>query len=428
MSVVTPLVALKAQVEVAGPGAVSHVDRVTNDIRLSSRSALQQQLGVGLLASKDSNSRSNTSPSVRSGEAVTLSVVARTVSAILDLSSGPVPKILGVEPLWPNPQRSDGGLLAAALSRAVVTSGLFYEAHLLQHVAGTRTLAQLALEPQAHLAAPVKTPGELPSANVAGQDLGPGDMAQRIAAALAMRSAESALPEVASASSDASAVERAVGIVGSRASQADAESTSKPLPVGVPGRVDSAHLAATYGVAGAREEGPAGASGLLGPEATAKTIGVDAGDGLRNSASGPLGIHPDSVLLVRQQLELLAVPVFRWGGEVWRGTPMDWEIRREPDERAALSETEVVQRTWTTRLAVLLPALKSVEVRLSLVGSALQVSLAASQNTTIDFLSDGHHDLSKRFGALGLQLTSLQIGSVAEHPAAQNGGDEGDVA
>ena len=45
---------------------------------------------------------------------------------------------------------------------------------------------------------------------------------------------------------------------------------------------------------------------------------------------------------------------------------------------------KALQRTWSTRLALTLPTLKDVEVRISLAGSALQVHLAASEGATRD--------------------------------------------
>ena len=43
------LVPLKPEVEIAGPGPVSEVEKITNDVRLPSRAAMQQQLGAGLV-------------------------------------------------------------------------------------------------------------------------------------------------------------------------------------------------------------------------------------------------------------------------------------------------------------------------------------------------------------------------------------------
>lgn len=301
------LVPLKGQIDIASPGAVTHVERVSNDIRLPSRAALQQQLGVALSGRGDS---SNTSESASAGGTVTLSAVARTVSAILDLPSGATPKIQGGEPLWPHLQPPDAHLLTATLVRTVATSGLFYESHLQQYAAGTRTLTQLEQEPQACL------------------------------------------------------------------------DTMGKMPLALPG------------------------AGSL--------------DVVRNNNPVANAIHPEAIALVRQQLDLLAVPVFRWGGEVWAGTPMDWEIHEERDESQAAADSEAAQRSWTTRLAMTLPTLGAVEVRLSLAGTTLQVHLAARENATLALLSDGGNELPQRFGALGLQLTGLQIGALALAPAAQD--------
>ena len=127
---------------------------------------------------------------------------------------------------------------------------------------------------------------------------------------------------------------------------------------------------------------------------------------------------------MRQQLELLATPVFRWGGEAWPGVPMDWEIREEEredhkEERQAAADNEAVPRTWSTRLALTLPTLRDVEVRISLAGTTLQVHLAARENATRDLLSEGRAELPKRLEELGLQLTGLQIGSLPAASTAQ---------
>ncbi|WP_280757404.1 flagellar hook-length control protein FliK [Polaromonas sp. CG_23.6] len=156
-----------------------------------------------------------------------------------------------------------------------------------------------------------------------------------------------------------------------------------------------------------------------GQDPGAKQGGTAATDAARSNAAGLAGIHPDAVALVRQQLELLAAPVFRWGGEAWPGVPMDWEIQEEARQPAA--DDEAAPRTWSTRVALTLPSLKEVEVRISLVGSALQVHMAASENTTRSRLAESRAELPERLQALGLQLTGLQIGTLSPHPAAKNG-------
>lgn len=298
------LLPLKSELEIASPGAVIQVKKVSNELHLQSRAALQQQLGVGLLKSGETGRGHGPA---RAGEAVTLSIAARAVSAILNSQAGATTKITGTEPLWPAAQSVQAPLLAEKLDSTVANSGLFYESHLVQYVAGTRTLAQLVQEPQVRLdAAP----------------LGAG---------------------AAVSTTDDSASDRA--------------------PV---------HVAEA--------------------------------------------IHPEAMALVRQQLELLTLPLFRWAGEVWPGTTMDWEIQEEPNERQTADDREAPARNWRTRLAMRLPALGAVDVRLTLAGNTLQVHLAAREPATVALLTDGGHALPLRFGALGLQLTELRIGALADAP------------
>lgn len=299
------LVPLKGQFDIAGPGVVTQVEQVANDVRLSSRAAQQQQLSAVSAGGADKGA---SAPAVKLGESVTLSAVARALTAILDPPTELTAKILGTQALWPQPQKPDGRQLAATLADTVAHSGLFYESHLRQFAAGERTLAQLAQEPQAHLG------------------------------------------------------------------KAAAASDSAPALV----------LAAASDAPASRD-----------------TVAA---------------IHPQAVPLVRQQLDLLALPLFRWSGEAWPGTPLEWEIQEEPKEPQGGADETAPQPTWTSRLALSLPTLGALEARLSLAGSALQLRLAAREPATVGLLSQAGSGLPPRLGALGLQLTGLQIGLLAQAP------------
>lgn len=376
------LVPLRSQLEVAGPEAVTKVEQVANDVRLPSRAALQQQLGVGLLARGGS---SQTFPSASPDGAVTLSAVARTVSAILDLPSGESLQIRGSEPLWPHLTPPVAQRLATTLEGAVAISGLFYESHLQQYAAGTRTLEQLAQEPQAHLQMPSTVAVEPPVANQADPGAAP------------TRSAVSSF-----------------------------DAALMPLPVGLAASLDPTNLAATYGSAGPHEAHHAPVLEMEGQAPDAEHSGPSSLDSFLNNHPAAAAIHPDAVALVRQQLELLALPVFRWGGEVFPGTPMDWEIREERDENRPATGSEETERTWATHLVITLPTLKVVEVRMSLAGATLQVHLAARENATVALLGDGGNELTNRLGGLGIKLTGLQVGELTAAPPSQNiGNDDG---
>ncbi|MFZ2388724.1 MAG: flagellar hook-length control protein FliK [Polaromonas sp.] len=411
------LVPLKPELEIAGPGAVTQVEKVTNDIRLPSRAALQQQLGVGLLKS---DQRGHLNAPARPGETVSLSLAARAVSAILDIQAGATAKIIGAEPLLPHsqpPQPPLPHLLSATLARTVANSGLFYESHLAQYAAGTRTLAELAQEPQARLDTTIKAAVEAFTADAAGQDSG-------VSTPNNGRSVEVGRLPVAVAVAPVP-VETGEGM-GVNSVNTGFPHALNPLPAGPAVSAEPTHLAASGNESRLREYGSGSIQDAAEQDGAGKDHGASTPDASRSNAPGLAGIHPEAVALVRQQLELLAVPVFRWAGEAWPGTPMDWEIHEERDEREAAAEMQAHPRTWSTRLALTLPTLRDVEVRISLAGNKLQVHLAARENATLALFNEGRHELPKRLGDMGLQLAGLQIATLPENPAVQGSSKDGD--
>jgi len=410
------LVPLKAQLEIAGPGAVTNVEQVENDVRLPSREALQRELGPGLVA-KGGAAADFTQG--RAGGAVTLSAAARTVSTLLKLPVGTTPAVRGLAPLLPDLRAPAVPALAAALSRTVAESGLFYESHLQQFAAGQRPLAQLAREPQAGLAPPA---GKAPAAD-AGLRLPAAGPAVPPLAALVMPLGEAAVL-AAMPSDGAPAPDLAQTPDG--VPKPAASSPAGPAP---------ANLLAPAGDA-ARPPEPAGPATGYGPtglpdhaapsphdfslqDAGAPDSGTVSAGAARVAHPAASAIHPEAVGLVRQQLEMLAVPVFRWSGEGWPGIPMDWEIRQAPhehEERASREDgaadggAEAPPSAWTTRLTLKFPRLGMVDVRLGLAGAALRLRLNASQDGTVAVLNAARAELPRRFSAAGLELTDLQIG------------------
>ena len=382
------LVPLKPEVAIAGPGAVTPVEEVANDVRLASRAAVEQQLGVGPLKS---DQRGHGSADARPGEVVTLSAAARALSTILAVQDGAAAKAAGAEPLFSRAQPPVAAVLADSLAQTVSNSGLFYESHLAQFAAGTRTLAQLMQEPQARLDAVAGTFAPVASADVA-------DVA--VSGLLA---------------DTGEALSSGRGKAGDTPTQ-----SASPLPADLasgPAQAYSLAGSARTSLRGYAFVQAAGAE-LAHSQASEKIQGAGTADAARINAPALAGIHPDAIALVRQQLELLAAPVFRWGGEAWPGTPMDWEIHEDPDQRAAPDDQDASPQSWRTRLSLTLPTLKDVEVRISLIGSALQVHLSARESVTLAVLKEARGDLPARLEAQGLQLTDLQIGRLAPSPIA----------
>jgi hypothetical protein len=411
------LVPLKAELEIAGPGAVVNVEKVANDVRLPSREALQRELGPGLVG------RDGAVPGfaqARHEGAVTLSAAARTVSALLNLPVGTTPAVRGRAPLQPDLRTPAVPVLTAALARTVAESGLFYESHLQQFAAGQRTLAQLAREPQAAMAAPAAGAPPADEGLVSpGAAAGPSIYIQPASLALPAAVVLPPVPPEMLEAAVAPAAGRDAGAGTQPPNSPSVEATHPPAP------------ATSYGRTGLPDPAPPSPHDFSGPDAG--TTGPAAASPETARAGHPAAaIHPELVGLVRQQLDMLALPVFRWSGEGWPGIPLDWEIRREghEHEEAAGREsredvTEAAPSAWTTRMTLKLPRLGTVDARLGLAGAALQLRLDASQEGTVAVLNQAGAELSRRLGAVGLELVELRIGGAADLPDPAGGRDAG---
>ncbi|WP_421956646.1 flagellar hook-length control protein FliK [Polaromonas sp.] len=442
MNVVAPLLVdrlqgLKLSADIAGPGIVPGTATVSNDVRLPSREAMQQLLGADLGRTEPGHAQQAS----RFGEATTLSVAARAISAILGATPDRVAGVRGAAPVWPAPAAPLPVQLAGALARVVATSGLFYESHLQQLATGTRPLALLAQEPQARLGALARSRPEL-FTPMQGNDamwLSPGAKGAATTAAVI-----AALTGAGAGTVAGEPVMTAPGVGAQTQAAANPQAAGKDTPdaqkavpddgprPGAAGRVDAAYGArrvvdvpAPPALLAGKEVHPDGfedASGRLQKD-SAPTLGP-----ARSGEHSAATIHPDAVPLVRQQLDVLAMPAFRWGGEAWPGTPMEWEIREEPKDTQTGAQTDAAQRTWSTRLAITLPTLKDVEVRLSLSGSSLQVNLGAREVATVALLGAGRDELPRRFADLGLQLTGLQLETLPVAAAPQPSPEDADAS
>ena len=412
------LVPLRAQGEVAGPGPVTEIEGVLNDIRLPSREALQQQLGVGLLPSA---AHSNSAPTVASDKNVILSDAARAVNTILESQTEVLSRIRGTHPIWPHSPPPTVKLLAASLNATVTTSGLFYESHLQQYAAGTRTLAQLTLEPQAQLGSLAKISAALAAPALASENAESGDaVVSSVPVSSAASAASAAVSESAvellALSRPATAAPAAATPVNAVISSGVHVDAVGPLPAGVAASLNPIHFAATYGQPDTpASERAATADHAEFQDATSPPATSRFPEAPQQDPGAAL-IHPEAVAIVRQQLELLALPVFRWSGEVWPGTPMEWEIGQEDEPDQSSAETEIVERSWGTQLKLNLPTLGAVEIHLRLTGSLLQAQLAARVHHTEVLMSGTGAELGQRLTALGLQLDKLQIGAIASRP------------
>lgn len=271
------------------------------------------------------------------------------------------------------------GALATALARTVAETGLFYESHLAQWLGGSYPAEALLNEPQTRIATQaVQLPLDW-SESDAGSSWSSDAQLSGWSSATANAGAAGSfvLPHAAAAQSLASTL----------AAQARADAGAYAGARQLPGFAD-------------QNDGPGG-----GPSGT----GTRAGETLAAPASIAASIHPATIALVRQQLDLLATEQFRWTGEVWPGAKLDWMIEPEPDRRRPRGEQDDADdRAWRTRVTLALPTLGTVDADLVLKGTQLIVRVQASP-TGAARLATGGAAFGRRLQAAGIELAGLSI-------------------
>ncbi|GGD87265.1 flagellar hook-length control protein FliK [Caballeronia grimmiae] len=318
-----------------------------------------------------------------------LSEVARTLDVISRLG-GAAPAVLGDTPLWPTPPRpasafaalttglfdtafsSNAAAVAAAraaslnlpplpasvlageLAKTVGESGLFYESHLAQWLAGQRSAASLGNEPQAHVdsrSAPLDFADDFHSAP-------------------------------------------------------DIPDTPPPMPARPVAMPQTPQQAAAL-AASVRDAPP---SVLSNSQTASPAPSMAAQPGSHESAvqaSVTAGIHPATLDVVRQQLDVLANGQFRWQGEAWPGTRLEWEVSREPRD-ARTPESPADDRAWRTRVTLSLPALGTVDAELVLTGEQLAVRIRTSDRGASRLASEGAA-FARQLDAAGIALASFSV-------------------
>lgn len=420
---------IKGETTIGAPGPAVGVGKVDNDVRLPSNAALDRQI-PGALTGGAMHAGGGAPSSV----ATRLSVAARVIGAVLaDLQAQPGP-VRGAAPLLASGQQPAGAAaLAGALARTVSDSGLFYEAHLAEFATGTRTLDQMAREPQARWAGPLVARPETAAAS-----------ANAVAVAAATTTAAAAAADAVDVLLPAAASQASAAIPQGELARAAASGTHTPanapstLAAAQPGTaqasdpaapaastataasVDASRLQAAYG----QSDGAPARAALDGDMPAHR-----AGEIARSSESAAVAqasrgtevIHPQAVTLVHQQLDLLASAAFRWSGQAWPDVPMHWSIEQEQDKhdaREGANPAPEAERRWSTTVSLALPRLGEVDLRLSLAGAAVQAHLSAREATTTERLRGDAGQLAKRFEAAGLQLQQLQVTEKAMAEAA----------
>ncbi|MES1948625.1 hypothetical protein C84B14_14826 [Salinisphaera sp. C84B14] len=116
--------------------------------------------------------------------------------------------------------------------------------------------------------------------------------------------------------------------------------------------------------------------------------------------------------VVRQQLDVLSNPVFRWHGAAWPGVDMRWEIHENSDDAAdgqgRKSEADD-KPSFSTRLSLDLPRLGTIEVALNLAGGGIEVYAYASSEQGAAAVSPATGELKERFEQAGFTRAYVEL-------------------
>lgn len=324
--------------------------------------------------------------------AVSLSPAARLLQEALQRSQTQEPaRLSSSQPLAEGePQAAP---LAENLRQAVRESGLFYESHQQQWVAGNKPLSELLREPQARLAA-------APLLDARSADIDPNRIAALVKAVeqASPQQLPTALRELAAALKQDQPASAPPGQDG-RAPLASTPQGAEPDAIARAAQRLQQRLEAS----GALQ--PGGARYLD------EAMRASDGDALRQPPQAHdlsrLMARPEVQNMVQQQIQALETHHLLWQGQVWPGQDLDWEIvgQREQEQGAV----DGSPTHWTSRLSLDMPHLGRVVARLQLSQGQVSLKFSAENEETALALRQHQARLQGQFSAAELTLTSSHV-------------------
>jgi hypothetical protein len=344
------------------------------------------------------------------------------------------------EPLLTRPPQS-GAELVPVLNRAVKESGLFYESHQAQWVAGRLPLTQLLQQPQGQKSLPDALRNEALRLALATQTTQTQQATQTTQASPAGNTPvgpnpppQAGLPLPAQA-----APQTPAAMPGAAAPLTPA---AAPLPAPINNAIAQnlslyqSNLAATPlpGPAAATVATQTETSGLPRPAAEtntnaslpaatsatataahAETSASEAAQALRTPAHASLAapLVPDDLrALVQQQLDAAGSQRLLWHGEVWPGQPMDWQVEWQEPQGPATGSAD--DEPWQTRLRLIMPRLGALEARLHLGPAGVRIQLDAADAPRATDLRLAAPALADALSAAGVPLRGFQVAVASE--------------
>jgi hypothetical protein len=191
----------------------------------------------------------------------------------------------------------------------------------------------------------------------------------------------------------------------------------------IEGRLDKATLLMEPQGRLSRATDTASASGAATGEAPTITVGNNSaaearapvtGTGAGNVAAAAPLVAPETLPVVRQQLDSLATQQFSWQGQIWPGQEMRWQITEEParqDGRSSAGSGDEAPE-WRSHMRLSLPQLGEIDARIALRGNGVRLDLVAGDETTQARLREAMAELRSQFDTAGLALAGFAVAGI----------------
>lgn len=328
---------------------------------------------------------------------VTLSDSARFLGGLLqkiaDQAGGPATPLTRAAPLLPSAP-SDIKQFSAVLRNVLSQSGLFYESHQAQWVAGERKLTDLLLEPQGRFSTivPAQEAAAGNGLRSAPTGLQPGSAMQAVAAEIGSRTTAPATALLSGGAVHAAAVDADLRPAQEGAAQ-DAAQSAAP----------QAHSRAAQ-----MASHPSGAAQAAAAESNQRgtpTLSQQPDVALIPGAP-KFPVHAETISLVQQQLQTLDSRQLAWQGQVWPGQAMEWRVEERAAREGGGGDVEMPH--WQTSLRLQLPSLGNVQATLAFIPQGLRINLKAEAGTT-EIMKGALDKLLRSMESSGLRVLGMSV-------------------
>ncbi|RUR31007.1 flagellar hook-length control protein FliK [Vreelandella andesensis] len=316
------------------------------------------------------------------------SPAARTIADVLLRFPAPPATIRPQAPLMGLQETPSAPALANRLESSIRDSGLFYESHLKRWFQGASSQQQLLREPQMQ-------PGPRP--------IPPASVATFVMSSLAPNAAVGASNTNVAILPNSLLVPVSSGHAG----------VMRPA---LPMSMDNLLTAGAQ-----RESVPANVSASVSSNASA-SIDMASARAIDDSSlvrGGREIVHESLQSLVRQQLDMLVMPVVRWEGDVWAGIFMALVIHMptREDERESTQQEAGGDEDWRSDMQLDVPNLGAFSASLRLSKSVLSIDLTTDAASTYQSLEQGLERLENRLQALDFRSVQVKAhyASVESH-------------